>query len=79
MAAVHTDTGHPHAHLLINGKDKGGKEAHFDKLFITQTIREMTRQLCTELIGKRTPEEIQEAMLQSHKSCRYCPLCAIRF
>jgi hypothetical protein len=74
MAAVHTDTGHPHAHLLINGKDRDEKEVRFDKLFITQTMREMTRQLCTELIGKRTPEEIQAAVLQSHKSCRYCPI-----
>jgi hypothetical protein len=38
-----------------------------------QYAQAMTRQLCTELIGKRTPEEIQAAVLQSHKSCRYCP------
>jgi hypothetical protein len=40
-AAVHTDTDHPHAHLLINGKDRDGREARFEKLFITQTMREM--------------------------------------
>jgi hypothetical protein len=72
MAAVHTDTDHPHAHLLINGKDKSGKEVHFDKLFITQTMRKMSRQLWTELIGKRSPEEIQASLLQSHKSYRHC-------
>jgi hypothetical protein len=74
MAAVHTDTDHPHAHLLLNGKDKNGKEVHFDKLFITQTMREMSRQLCTELIGKRSGEEILTAILQSHKSIRFCPI-----
>jgi type IV secretory pathway VirD2 relaxase len=26
MAAVHTDTDHPHAHLLLNGTDKTGRE-----------------------------------------------------
>jgi hypothetical protein len=31
MAATHTD--HPHAHLLINGTDKTGKDIRFDKLF----------------------------------------------
>jgi hypothetical protein len=74
MAAVHTDTDHPHAHLLLNGEDKHGKEVHFDKLFITQTMREMNRQICTELIGKRSGEEIQAAILQSHKSLRYGPI-----
>jgi hypothetical protein len=74
MAAVHTDTDHPHAHLLLNGRDKHGKEVRFDKLFITQTMREMTRQLCTELIGKRSGEEIRAAVLQSHKSLRYGPI-----
>jgi hypothetical protein len=74
MAAVHTDTDHPHAHLLLNGKDKYGQEVRFDKLFITQTMREMSRQLCTELIGKRSGEEIRASILQSHKSCRYCPI-----
>jgi hypothetical protein len=74
VAAVHTDTDHPHAHLLLNGKDKAGEEVHFDKLFITQTMREMNRQICTELIGKRSHEEIRAAILQSYKSYRYCPI-----
>jgi type IV secretory pathway VirD2 relaxase len=72
MAAVHSDTDHPHAHLLLNGTDKDGKKVDFDNLFITQTMREMNRQICTELIGKRTLEEIRAGILQSHKSYRYC-------
>jgi hypothetical protein len=72
MAATHTDTDHPHAHLLINGTDKHGAEVHFDKLFITQTMREMSRQLCTEMIGKRSKEEIKASILQSYKGNRYC-------
>jgi hypothetical protein len=71
MAAVHTDTDHPHAHLLLNGDDKHSKAVRFDKLFITQIMREMNRQICTELIGKRSGEEIRAAILQSHKSPRY--------
>jgi hypothetical protein len=72
MAATHTDTDHPHAHLLINGTDKHGEDVHFDKLFITQTMREMTRQICTEMIGKRSREEIKASILQSYKGNRYC-------
>jgi hypothetical protein len=72
MAATHTDTDHPHAHLLINGVDKTGKDVWFDKLFVTQTIREMSRQICTEMIGKRSQEEIRASILESYKSNRYC-------
>jgi hypothetical protein len=72
MAATHTDTDHPHAHLLINGTDKYGEDVHFDKLFITQTIREMNRQICTEMIGMRSREEIKASILQSYQGNRYC-------
>jgi hypothetical protein len=72
MAATHTDTEHPHAHLLINGTDKNGKDIFLDKLFITQTVREMSRQICTEMIGKRSMEEIKAAILGSYKWNRYC-------
>jgi hypothetical protein len=72
MAAVHTDTDHPHAHLLLNGTDRNGKTVDFTNLFITQILREMNRQICTELIGKRSPEEIRASLSQSHKSYRHC-------
>jgi hypothetical protein len=72
MAAVHTDTDHPHAHLLLNGADRNGKTVDFTNLFITQTMREMNRQICTELAGKRSPGEIRASLSQSHKSYRHC-------
>jgi hypothetical protein len=72
MAAVHTDTDHTHAHLLINGTDKDGKDVYFDKALIKKTIREMSRQICTSMIGKRTPEDIRQSIGRAYKSCRYC-------
>ncbi|MDR3283835.1 MAG: hypothetical protein LBS97_01490 [Treponema sp.] len=71
FAAVHTDTGHTHAHLLLNGKDKNGREVRFDKGFIRETMRAMTSDICTALIGERTPEEIKQALLQSYQKQRY--------
>jgi hypothetical protein len=35
-------------------------------------MREMTRQICTEMIGKRSREEIKASILQSYKGNRYC-------
>jgi hypothetical protein len=72
MAAVHTDTGHPHAHLLINGTDKNGEDVYFDKTLIKKTIREMSRQICTSMIGKRTAEEIRQSISMAYRSQRYC-------
>jgi hypothetical protein len=72
MAAVHTDTDHIHAHLLINGTDKDGEDVYFDKILIKKTIREMSRQICTSMIGRRTPEEIRQSIAAAYKSSRYC-------
>jgi hypothetical protein len=71
VAAEHTDTAHKHAHLLINGTDKNGNEIFFDRTFLTQTIREMSRQICTSLIGTRTKEEIQQSVAGTYKAYRY--------
>jgi hypothetical protein len=72
MAAVHTDTNHTHAHLLINGADKDGETVYFDRILIKKTIREMSRQICTSMIGKRTPDEIRQSIAMAYKSYRYC-------
>jgi hypothetical protein len=74
LAAVHTDTAHPHAHLLINGEDKDGRDVVFDRVFIKQTMREMARQICTTLVGERTIAEMRAEQENLHKRSRYCKL-----
>jgi hypothetical protein len=71
VAATHTDTFHKHAHLLINGVDKNGREVQFDKTFKTHTVRELSRSVCTALVGRRTPEEIKASIENSYSKCRY--------
>jgi hypothetical protein len=70
-AVVHTDTAHKHAHLLINGKDRSGKDVYFEPSFIKGTMREMTREICTAMIGRRTQEEIRQYQEQAYKALRY--------
>jgi hypothetical protein len=70
-AAVHTDTAHKHAHLLINGRDKSGREVYFDPAFIKGTMREMAREICTAMTGPRSAEEIRQYREQAHKALRY--------
>lgn len=75
IAAVHTNTAHPHAHLLINGIDGNGKKVEcFRKTFLKQSVREMCRQICTELKGFRTTEEIDAARKRLPLANRYCAL-----
>jgi hypothetical protein len=71
LAVTHTDTAHKHAHLLINGIDRDGEDVYFEKTFIKQTMREMTRQICTSLLGPRSREEIQQAQSKLHTAQRY--------
>lgn len=77
IAAVHNNTSHPHAHLLINGIDKNSKTVDcFRTTFLKQTVREMCRQICTELKGLRTLEDIAVARKRLPFANRYCVLDA---
>jgi hypothetical protein len=59
QAANHYDTAHPHAHLLINGKDKSGKEVAFPRDVVKTFMREYARNLCTAQIGRRTQKDLE--------------------
>lgn len=73
LSTVHTNTAHIHAHLLINGIDKNGKDVNcFRGIFLKQTIREMSSQICTELVGERTKEQIEASIKKLPTVSRYC-------
>ncbi len=73
MAAIHTDTGHPHAHILINGKDRFGNKLMrpFPPDFIKRRAHEIASDITTNMIGKRTKEQIKESYLRSFTSNRF--------
>ncbi|GBU28281.1 hypothetical protein R84B8_01839 [Treponema sp. R8-4-B8] len=58
QAANHYNTAHPHAHILINGKDKNGKEVEIPRDVVKTFMREYARDICTSQIGYRTSQEI---------------------
>ena len=71
MGAVHTDTEHPHSHIVINGKDKHGKSVRFPKDFIKLTMPDIVRNAATMMIGERTHEEIELAKRRAVTSLRW--------
>lgn len=59
-AVIHYNTGHPHVHILINGKDR--KTRNLIKRIPPRIIRNAhlsAEQICTNLIGPVTSEELE--------------------
>lgn len=61
QAAIHTDTAHPHAHILINGVDKDGKGFRFSRNIVTSEARNQAQECLTNILGERRQELIDAA------------------
>lgn len=71
QAAVHTDTGHPHVHIVINGKDAVGRQVKLPRDFICRNGREISRDMLTVICGSRSVEEISFAESNRLRSRRW--------
>jgi hypothetical protein len=58
-AAVHYDTEHPHAHILIRGADENEKDVSFSRDTIKFGMRGQASRLATMELGHRTEQEIR--------------------
>jgi hypothetical protein len=74
QAANHYNTAHPHAHLLINGKDKNGKEVEFPRDVVRTFMREYARDICTSQMGVRTRKDLELEKEQELTAGRFTPL-----
>jgi hypothetical protein len=73
QAANHYNTAHPHAHLLVNGKDQNGKDVVFPRDIVKTFMREAARDICTGMTGKRTRADLdreKEAELRASRFTR---------
>jgi hypothetical protein len=73
QGACHFNTAHPHAHLLINGIDKQGREVNIPRDIVKTFMRETARDLCTAQVGLRTQKDLdleKERELSSHRFTR---------
>jgi hypothetical protein len=57
-AAEHYNTAHPHAHIIINGTDREGKDITIDRDIVKTYMRETARDICTAMAGTRTRGEL---------------------
>ena len=61
-AVDHYNTDQPHAHLVIRGVDKTGKELFIDGQYLAHGIRTRARELVTEELGLRTEDELERQL-----------------
>lgn len=61
VAVDHHNTGHPHTHIVIRGKDDRGKDLIIARDYITSGMRRMVSELVTHQLGPRQDLEIARA------------------
>jgi len=58
VAVDHYNTGHPHTHIVIRGKDARGRDLVIAREYLTQGLRRQAADLVTERLGPRRDLEI---------------------
>lgn len=61
VAVDHHNTGHPHTHIVIRGKDERGKDLIIAPDYIKSGLRHTAGELATEILGPRRDLEIARA------------------
>jgi len=64
VAVDHFNTGHPHAHVIVRGKDETGKDLVIARDYMTQGLRARAAEIVTLDLGPRTEREIMAAQTQ---------------
>ncbi|WP_375188504.1 relaxase/mobilization nuclease RlxS [Sphingobium yanoikuyae] len=62
VAADHFNTGHPHTHVILRGKDERGHDLVIARDYITQGIRERAAELVSLDLGPRADIEIEDRL-----------------
>jgi type IV secretory pathway VirD2 relaxase len=71
VAVDHFNTGHPHSHILVRGKDDRGKDLIIAREYITKGLRQRAIDLVNLDLGPRTDLEIMRANLREIEQERF--------
>ena len=61
LAVNHYNTDHPHAHIVIRGVDRRGRELRLDRGYVSNGLRWCAQAIATEELGPRLDHEIERA------------------
>jgi len=70
VAAVHTDTGKPHAHIVLRGRGSDGRDLVIPKAYVSHTMRERAEDLVTLELGPETRLEADRKLASEVQSER---------
>jgi type IV secretory pathway VirD2 relaxase len=73
-AVNHYNTEHPHAHLVIRGVDREGRELRFDRNYIANGLRWRAQEIATQELGPRHEHEIRRARAREVTQERFTSL-----
>ena len=62
VAVDHYNTGHPHSHIILRGKDDHGQDLVIAREYITKGLRERAAELVTLDLGPRSDLEIENRL-----------------
>src|SRR3546814_20362799 len=60
MAVDHYNTGHPHTHIIVRGKDQRGKDLIIARDYISHGLRERAGELVDLDLGPRPDDETEK-------------------
>ena len=73
-AVNHHNTGHPHAHVVIRGVDRDGREVRLDRAYISSGMRWRAQEIATEELGPRHELDIRRALSKELTQDRFTSL-----
>ncbi|CDX12296.1 conserved hypothetical protein [Mesorhizobium plurifarium] len=71
VAVDHFNTGHPHTHIIIRGKDDRGENLVIARDYISSGLRERAAELVSLDLGPRTDREIEQRLCQEMEQERF--------
>jgi type IV secretory pathway VirD2 relaxase len=74
VAADHFNTGHPHTHIVLRGKDDKGEDLVIAREYIAHGIRERAAEIVTLDLGPRTDLEIEDRLRREVEQERFTSL-----
>lgn len=74
VAVDHFNTGHPHSHVIVRGKDETGKDLVIARDYMTQGLRARASEIVSLDLGPRTQQEIVAAQAREIEQERFTGL-----
>jgi len=74
VAVDHFNTGHPHTHIVVRGRDETGQDLIIARDYISHGMRERVAELVVLDLGPRSDRDIEEALRREVEQERFTSL-----